>query len=211
MNKGLWIGLGLDFVGAIVLTVGIFAMFESSTLGYTLIGIGTLLMLVGVFVSVAGGFSSSFKVMDSIGSGFQWVPGPPLVPGGAPPAVGAPFDPNAQTAAAGAMADHLAGGVGGAQGETRLRLQQHGVLTDAVVVQARNTGQTAGTRSALVDIDLEISPKDRAAYTFSAREAVHPTAIGRLVPSTALKVRVDPDNTLDVIVDWTASGLAAPV
>jgi hypothetical protein len=222
MKKGFWIGLAMDGIGAILLTIGIFAMFESSTLGYTLIGIGTLLMLVGIFVSIAGSFSGFGKSMEGVGNSFQWVNGPPLTGGpahmgqapvhtGVPPTVAQPFNPAAQMAAAGAMAGQMVGAMNGAQGDKRVRLQQTGVVTDATVVQALNTGLTAGSGSALVDLDLNITPASRSAYTFSLREAVHPSTLPRLVPNTPLKVRVDPANSLDVIVDWTASGMSTPV
>lgn len=223
MGKGFWIGLGMDFLGAIVLTIGVFAMFESSTLGYSLIGVGTLLMIVGTFVSIAGSFGSSFKAMDGVSNSFQWVQGPAHPPPGTaqvgsvpgsvdpPPTVAAPFSPAAQMTAAGAMAGQVVGGLDGAQGDKRLRLQQTGVIADAVVVQARNTGLTAGAGSALVDLDLNITPTTRSAYTFSLREAVHPSTLPRLTPATPIKVRVDPSNSLDVVVDWTASGMPVPV
>jgi hypothetical protein len=95
--------------------------------------------------------------------------------------------------------------------DKRVRLAQTGLPGDATVVQARNTGLTAGNSSALVDLDLNITLTTRAPYTFALREAVHPTALAQLVPGKALKVKVDPANNLDVMVDWTASGLAMPV
>jgi hypothetical protein len=222
VSKGFWIGMGMDALGAIVLTIGIFLMFESSTLGYSLIGIGTLLMIVGTFVAIAGSFRGSFKAMEGVNSSFQWVQGQAVTPGaaqmgsapgyvGPPPTVAAPFSPVAQMTAAGAMAGQMVGGINGAQGQKRLRLQQTGVVTDATVVQARNTGLTAGSSSALVDLDLNITPTTRQPYTFSLREAVHPSTLAKLVPNTPIKVRVDPANSLDVIVDWSASGMAVPV
>lgn len=100
-------------------------------------------------------------------------------------------------------------GIAGNQ-QKRARLEQVGVVADATVKQARNTGMVAGS-AAVVDLDLEITVPGKPTYSFTTRESVHPSALGMLLPGTNLKVRVDPDNTLEVAVDWAGSGLPVAV
>jgi hypothetical protein len=194
MKPAFWIGLGLDGLGAVLLVIGIFLVLEP--VGVPLIMVSVALMIGGTFLSIGSSMSSSFGMFGRAGDGaggFSWV-----------------TNPMGQANAGMAMGTQMVGAMNGVS-DKRMRLAQTGVVGDATVVQARNTGLTAGSGSALVDLDLNITLTTRAPYTFALREAVHPSALGQLVPGKALKVKVDPANDLDVIVDWTASGLPIPV
>lgn len=193
MKPAFWIGMGLDALGAVLLVVGIFLVLEPA--GMPLIMVSILLMVGGTFLAVGSSISSGFGAFGQGAEGagtFRWVSGP-----------------GAQVGAT-AFGTQMTGAMAGVS-DKRMRLAQSGVLGEATVLQARNTGLTAGTSSALVDLDLEVSLATRSPYTFSLREAVHPSALPQLLPGKALKVRVDPGNDLDLVVDWTATGLPIPV
>jgi len=164
-----------------------------------LILISIVLMIGGTFLSIGSSMSSSFGWMNRAGGAgspagaFRWV-----------------NDPAGQMNASMAMGAQMMGAMNGVS-DKRTRLAQTGVSGDATLVQARNTGLTTGTGSALVDLDLNVTLTTRPAYSFSLREAVHPNALAHLVPGKALNVKVDPTNNLDLIIDWTGSGLATPI
>jgi hypothetical protein len=187
MKTSFWIGLGMDLLGALLLTVGIFLVIESPNTGFTLITVATLLMVAGTMVMVIGGISTGMsgvsRSMAQMNSGMQW--GQQMMAG-----------------AAGVQS-------GSANPTKRSRLEQIGVVADGNLTQARNTGLTNGT-AGVVDLDLEVTIPGRPTYTLTLRESANPQAMPKLLPGTKLKVRVDPNNTLDAVVDWASSGLPAP-
>jgi hypothetical protein len=109
------------------------------------------------------------------------------------------WDPAAQMRQASAAMEATAGMM--ARQTAAARLAESGESASAQVSAARDTGELVNLQP-VVEIDVLIYRQGRPPYPATVRQIVPLAQLGRLAPGTQLPVRVDPDDSASIWIDW---------
>jgi hypothetical protein len=92
-----------------------------------------------------------------------------------------------------------------AQANKAQRLANQGVDTPAHIDVMTGTGNTDATNSVEYEVSLTVRPAGGAEYQATTRQYVHPSAATSFVEGADVTVRVDPDDSSQVLLWGPAS------